>query len=128
MSTVKDMVTLILNDPDFQALAGNRLYFMTLPESPTFPAATYFRVSRPHEHTHDGLETVHPRFQFDAYGNTQEDADNLAHILDDIFSRWKSAFGDAAFGEDMRDIAEPDLPPVGERFRVTLDVTIWGLI
>lgn len=128
MSTVSDMVWFVANDPTFSAFAGARLYPITLPQNPTFPAATYFRVARPHEHTHDGGETVHPLFQFDCYGSTYIDANNLAHIIDDIFGRWKSAYGDAAFGETMRDMPEPDLPPIGARYRVMLEVTVWGLV
>lgn len=128
MTTVNDLWNFITRDTACAAIMGTRFYFMTLPQEPTFPAATYFRVSRPHEHTHDGVETVHPMFQIDCYGTTQADADNLAHAIDDAMGRWKAAFGDAAFGEGLRDIAEPDLPPIGQRFRVCLEATIWGLV
>jgi hypothetical protein len=127
VTRIQDMVQFVTSDPDFSALAGDRLYPISLPQEPIFPAATYFRVARPHEHTHDGGETVHPLFQFDCYGRTYLEADQLAHIIDDLFGRWKSAWGDAAFGEDLRDIPEPNLPPIGARFRKILDVTIWGL-
>ena len=127
MTTVADMVWFVTSDPSFQAFAGSRLYPITLPQQPTFPAATYFQVAFPHEHTHDGVETVHPLFQFDCYGGTYQDAHALVAILDNIFGRWKSSFGDAAFGENRRDIPEPDLPPIGARFRVMLEVTVWGL-
>jgi hypothetical protein len=128
MTTIADLVWFITSDPDFKAMAADRLNPITLPQDPIFPAVTYFRVSRPHQHTHDGGEVVWPMYQFDCYGSTYLGAWALANLVDDILGRWKSAYGQPAFGESMRDIPEPDLPPVGARFRVMLEATIWGLV
>ncbi len=127
MTQLSEMATLITNDPGFAGLAVDRLYPVTLPQEPVLPAATYLIVSRPHEHTHNRTELVWPRVQFDCYAGTYQEAHALAAAIDAIFGRWKLATGWPAFGEDERDLPEPALPPIGERFRVSLDITIWGL-
>jgi hypothetical protein len=128
MTTITDMVNFVVSDPTVSSLIGSRLYPLTLPQEPTFPAVTYLRVSRPHQHIMEGGEVVWPMLQFDCYASTYLDAETLVHALDDAFGRWKSVWGQPAFGETIRDMAEPTLPPIGARFRKILEVTIWGLV
>ena len=68
MSTLQDMETFVLNDPAVAAMIKS-FTPITLPQHPVYPAATYFQVDRAHEHTMEGLETVHPRIQIDCYGH-----------------------------------------------------------
>jgi hypothetical protein len=127
MTDVTDLVWFFSNDPGINALIGTRLYPLTLPETPTFPAATYFQVSRPHEHTHDGMELTWPKYQFDFYGSTYLECYAVRKAFQNAIGRWKTAYGQPAFDEDVTDVAEPDLPPIGQRFRERMDVTFWGL-
>lgn len=57
------------------ALISTRVYGMRIPQDATLPCLTVQRISTPRELTHDSSgasgDLAHPRFQFDAWGETQ---------------------------------------------------------
>jgi hypothetical protein len=68
---------------------GSRLYPKSLPQNPTYPAITYFRVSGPR---HNDVEVAYPRFQFDTWAdgaNSYKVAQRVANNLKKAFN-WKS--------------------------------------
>jgi hypothetical protein len=87
----------LLNYPGIQSKVGSRIYWLRLPDSPTYPAISYFRVSNAGEHL---VNTYSPRFQFDVWA---------------AFQRFKGIMGGAGgkkinqgVHEDTREMYEPD--------------------
>lgn len=62
------------------ALVGTRIYPLVLPQNPTLPAVTYFKVSRAGERTLGGPNPVlkQVRIQFSCWGSTYRSAKDVA--------------------------------------------------
>lgn len=69
MSLESSLFTFITGDAVIGPLIGTRMYPMKLPQSPTLPAMSYFRVTSGQEYELEGQEVgVRPaRFQFDCW-------------------------------------------------------------
>jgi hypothetical protein len=57
-------------------LITDRIYYSVLPQNPTFPAISFFRVSNPRHHH---IDVAYPRFQFDYWALTYSQAVELAN-------------------------------------------------
>ena len=101
--------------------------FRSASQIPTFPAATYQKVSGPRDYTQGGLSALQrPRFQIDCWHTDYTAAHALASEVLLAISIYKTAqIGvsvEATFIEDDgRDNYDPD---TGRRW-VSLDVFIW---
>jgi hypothetical protein len=124
------LVAYLTTHPGLSALIGTRLYPRPLPQRPTLPAVTYFRVSGPRDLAHDGpVGLAHPRFQFDCWG-----ADTLAAIQTanqlrlalDGFSGLMGGVGgvEVHLAEVVGDHDDPSPAPDPARARRIVDVKI----
>jgi hypothetical protein len=102
----------LLNYPGIQSKVGSRIYWLRLPDSPTYPAISYFRVSNAGEHL---VNTYSPRFQFDVWVKTAGEALDIAELIRKAFQRFKGIMGGAGgkkinqgVHEDTREMYEPD--------------------
>jgi hypothetical protein len=79
----------ILADTDVTDDIGQRLYILKLPQSPTLPAVTYFKVSNPRHHD---IDVAMPRYQFDiwaeSYITARGVADNIRKALQRESGTW----------------------------------------
>jgi hypothetical protein len=70
--------------------ASARIYQLHLPQTPTLEAVTFQQISGPRVHafgSDPGL--VQARFQVDSWGNTAEEAEDLAAATRGALSRWR---------------------------------------
>lgn len=112
------------------ALVGTRIYPQRLPQTPTLPAVTFFRVSGPTIQDFDGTAKTRARFQLDcwaegdtAYADAHEVADQVIAALDGYGGQMGGAGGvwcDATLIND-RDLPDPDTG----WHRVSQDYEIW---
>ena len=99
------------------ALVSTRIYPLTLPQEPTLPALTYFRVSSAPSRNHDGAYGFAlKRFQFDIYAITYLACLQVKAILVDAMG----ALGYTAHWDNDQDINEPELG----RYRLQIDFMI----
>lgn len=121
MSISTALVAKITGYAAFNTAAGSRLYPDTIPQTPTLPSVSFFRVDTPRVASHDGDDTlVHPRYQFDIYAGTYLETETVAAAL-------RGAL--AASGSAVRVVNEFDDP--GEvndmgRYRRVVDAIVWS--
>jgi hypothetical protein len=112
--------TLLLANAPVAAIIGTCLYPVILPQSPTLPAVTYFRVSGGQENSlkgYSGLE--HPRIQIDCWSLTYAGAKELANAV--------RAAMDLATTFKALCISDHDLFEDDTRiYRVSLDFSVWN--
>jgi hypothetical protein len=95
------------------ALISARIYPQILPETPTYPAVTYWITGAPRE-TAMGSDPgiVHARVQVDAWGLTFAVARNVGEQVRAALQRWRGTLDGTevldSFIEDARD-QEPEL-------------------
>lgn len=71
---------------DLYDLVGERIYILKLPQKPTLPAITYYRVSNLRHHD---IDVSYPRFQFDSWASTYEEVRNVANEIRRALQREK---------------------------------------
>lgn len=82
MLTVEEGCTqAILGNTTFTGLAATRLYPVTLPETPQFPAATYQVISGSSENTLYVASTEKKRIQYCAYSASYREAKQVAKAI-----------------------------------------------
>lgn len=120
------LITFLLEDPVLNALIGNRLHPLTLPQTPTLPAIVWQRISGPREHSHSGpSQLAHPRFQFACWSKNLLEAIQVAEALRIRLDGYSGAMGNetayAVFILDDHDMYDPEtgLP------RRIVDYRIW---
>lgn len=109
------------------ALIGTRVYPAQLPQRPTLPAVTFFRVSTQHvQHRGNGGYSAlrRPRYQFDCWAETIKQARQVAEALHDCFATFPQASSPrvevALAANDFE-----DYEPEPARWRVIVDAFIW---
>lgn len=112
--------------PGIQAIVGARVYWVRIPETPTFPLIKVQRISGPRMYSHTGPSGLaHPRFQVDSVAETYEAAAELAEqvrlAMGGVSGTWGPVTVGSSFVEDERDFYEDELG----KFRIPTDVTIW---
>lgn len=79
MSIESELVSRLEDDAGVGAVAGDRIYPTKLPQDPTYPALTYFKVSGPREYDLSGpTGWARARYQIDCWGDDYGDAHSLA--------------------------------------------------
>lgn len=97
------------------ALVSTRIYPHRLPQTPTYPAVTYFLVTALPRDSAMGVDVpiARKRFQFSAWGSTYLSAKNVCEQIRLALQRWSgTADGTTVydiFVESQNDIDEPDL-------------------
>jgi len=100
------------------SLVSNRVYPLTMPQNPTFPAIVYTRVSiNPENRLEGGSSLDQIRIQIDSYAKTYSAVKSLAESV-------RSAMEAASFKGTLQleqDFYEPDLG----LYQVTQDYYVW---
>jgi hypothetical protein len=122
--------TLLITDAQIAAILGTRVYPLILPQGPTLPAATYFKVSGEDQISNSGSQDYGwARYQIDAWATTFTAAQTLADL---IRSRLHGFNGAVTSGSDswsfqgifamtVRDFYESD----PKQYRVSRDFMVW---
>lgn len=131
MSIGEGLRTFLLADAQIEALISTGrplpgIYPVMLPQNPTLPAITYFKVSgrRVHSST-QALRLSGPRIQIDCWALTYAAAHALAELVRKRIDAYRGAMGSqdvqGVFFETERDLYEPD----PKQFRVSRDYFVW---
>ncbi len=71
------------------ALVVNRIYYLKLPQNPTYPAISFFKVSDVRKHD---IDIASPRIQFDTWATSYLDAVRLSNEIRHALQREKGTF------------------------------------
>lgn len=125
--------TLLLGDSNITAIIGTRLYPIQLPQKPTLPALTYFRVSGEEQASNSGSQDYGwARFQIDAWAETFNEAETLANLVKERLHGFSGTVSNSdspplswvfqgIFAMTMRDFYEPE----PKQYRVSRDYMMW---
>lgn len=108
MSIEEELFTRLSTYPGLVPLVGTRVYPMQLPQTPTLPALTYWRVSGVRGHSHDGPSGLaEPRFQASVWAETYAGARAVATQVRLALDAWQPTGGVALLLNevDMVDVA-----------------------
>lgn len=112
---------------------GERVYPLTLPQGVTLPALTYRLVSdvTAPEHQlaqghplYDGHRYQESRIQFDAYGDTFDDAEALSNELMTAITGYRGPWGNVQVESVLPDLSLDDYEPETNRWRRISDYFI----
>ena len=103
------------------ALIGARCYPLRLPDTPTFPALSYQRISSSEKAGTSGVH--HPRYQFDCWGTTYVQAEAVAVQVEAAFAEHRAAgTPDYRGGQRVGQLDTYD--PATGRYRVIVDMRL----
>ena len=103
---------LLSNDAGVSGVVSNRIYPVKLPQDPTYPAVTYFRVSAL-RHSAMGKDTglVEKRIQISSWAKLYSEVNDLADRVRDAMQRTRGVFS----GVEILDIfMDGDGPEIWE--------------
>lgn len=81
------------NHAGLSALVGSRIYPSVLPQDPTLPAVTYFRVSTPRERAFKRSLLPQGMFQLDCWATTYPDAKDVAEQVRLALDMYRGTMG-----------------------------------
>lgn len=130
MTTLEEgLVAFLIADADIHAVVEDRIYPMMIPQGAVIPCLTYQRISTPRIVTHDSSgatgDLISPRFQFDAWSETQKEAKAITDALRKVLHGKTGAMGGVTIGAALADAEEPGYDPASELFRGRSDYIIW---
>ena len=120
------LYSILTADSTVSGLISTRVYPIKLPQSPTFPAVTYQRVSTPRVRSTTGPSGLaHPSIQIDCWAETYTGVKSLAEAAREAVDGYSGTVGGVAIAgiivASENDFFEPEV----EIYRVTMDITIW---
>ena len=122
------LVTYLTGYAGLTALIGTRVHPLRLPETPTYGAVTYQRISAPRIQSHTGSSALaFPRFQFDCYATTYLGAKRVAEQLRLALDGFKGTMGGAtgvAVGSSLSQSDRDFYDPATRTWRVSIDFII----
>lgn len=85
----------LLADPDVASLCGTRIYPLLLPETVSFPAATYQTISTVSDYTFDGASGfTQARIQIDVWATRYLDAKSLSEAIRSVLDAFDGTLPD----------------------------------
>lgn len=119
----------LIADAAIGAVVADRIYPMMIPQGATIPCLTYQRISTPRITTHDSSgstgDLAHPRFQFDAWAETQKSAKAISDVLRGVLHGKTGAMGGVTIRAALADNEVPEYVPDIELYRSRSDYIIW---
>lgn len=99
MTVEYGLVQILEDDATFGGIAGDRIYPHRLPQTPTFPAVTYARVSGVRVKVLKGLSGLaRPTFQFDCWAESYTTVKTLADAVRGAFDGFQGTLdGDTTY-------------------------------
>ena len=85
--------TFLLGKVAITNIVGTRIYYATLPQGPTYPVLSFFRINKISEHDIDKADAY---LQFDSWATTYIGAIELANEVRKALQREKGIFGGIA--------------------------------
>ena len=94
MSLSQSMYSLLSGSTTLTSLTGTRIYPVTLPQDPKFPAVRYSIISNVREHamTQD-TGGAHARVQLTSWGRTPDEAENVSEGVRAVVQRLETNGG-----------------------------------
>jgi hypothetical protein len=120
-----DLVAEMMADGGVTGLISTRLYPLNLPQTPTYPAATYRIVSVAPVNTRDGNGSANNRVQFDCYGRTYADAKSVKAVIVPVLDGFKGTLGGGGKAHAWHVGEVDNFDGSTEVFRVTVDFMIF---
>lgn len=119
MSFEGDLKNFAAADVALNALIGTRFYPGALPENPTYPAVTYFKIDG---NRHHNIDVAFPRYQFSCWSPVYLTAQVTATAVRKAFQRYKGIMGSTQIiqgvYERQGDLYEPDT----KLFHIPVDI------
>lgn len=121
----KAIYSKLSGDADVSGLVSSRIYPVNLPQTPTYPAIVYSRVSGQRAHSLSGASNIaSPRVQVDAFATTYSGAKDLAAKIRAALNGFRGTVAGITihgiFLESDNDIFDDDF----EIYRITSDYFI----
>ena len=118
----------LIADGAIGAVVGDRIYPMFIPQGATLPCLTYQRISTPRIVTHDSSgatgDLASPRFQFDAWAETQKEAKAISDVLRGVLHGKTGAMGGVTIRAALAENEVPEYIPEIELYRSRSDYII----
>jgi len=119
----------LIADATIGGVVANRIYPMMMPQKVTLPCLTYQRISTPRIVTHDSSgatgDLTSPRFQFDAWAETQKEAKAISDALRTVLHGKTGATGGVTIRAALAENEAPEFDPDSELYRSRSDYIIW---
>ena len=130
MATLEEgIVAFLIADADIHAVVEDRIYPMMIPQGATLPCLTYQRISTPRILTHDTSgatgDLTSPRFQFDAWAETQKETKAISDALRKVLNGKTGAMGGVTIRAALAENEVPEYDPDSELYRGRSDYIIW---
>jgi hypothetical protein len=113
MSVEKVIYSKLSGDSDVSGLVSTRIYPVSLPQKPTYPAIVYTRISGDRLHSLGGASNLaSPRFQIDCFASTYSAVKDLASKIRSAINGFRGTVSGVTvhgiFLESDNDIFEDD--------------------
>jgi hypothetical protein len=124
MSLEAELYSALTSSTLITAYTSNRVYPVELPQKPTYPAVTYFRVASNPQVSLEKYEGLNnPLFQMDiwstSYLQTKEIKENMVTVMDNT-SRFQSRYSNDV------DFFESEANTKKKLYRLAVDFSVWG--
>lgn len=125
---ISDLVAYLSGATAISNIVAARIYPELLPQSPTYPAITYFQVSAVRTYVLDGdAHKARRRFQIDCWASTHKVAEQLAdavrHTLSGFYGSMSGVQVHFTQLDDERDLFESEAGITGT-YRISQDYLI----
>jgi hypothetical protein len=116
----------LLADSALEDLVDTRIYPLTLPQNPTYPAIRYQRISRRPVHVKPGIvwPIANPRWQFDCYASTYSSARAVADALKESLYAYANPSAPKVY-ETLVDSEFEAFDDLTQTYQVSIDALIW---
>lgn len=123
------LFTFLSTNAGLEALIGQRIYPLRIPENATLPALAYQKVSGPSEHSKDGdMSLNHPRFQLTCWADKYADAKAVRTAVMAALQSFANggSFGGGPVVDQIIVENDADLhDPASLEFGASVDAIIW---
>jgi hypothetical protein len=121
---------LIKLSADTNSLVAGRVYPLMLPQTCTFPAITYQRISSPRVHSHQGASGLaYPRFQINVYASTFASVKAILKLIRIGLDGYKGTIGTSPntvkVGCSLIENELDDYDPQSQLYYSSQDYIIW---
>lgn len=119
--------TFLLADMDISdAVDGERIYPVVLPQGVTDPSIVYNRISAIGDHHMQGASGLtRTRMQVDAYATTHDAAASLADAIKEVLDGYRGLMGSVTVQGVFFDTEREDYQDDVKLYRVSRDYFIW---
>lgn len=90
---IESGITSLLNG-SIEALVGNRIYPVTIPEGSALPCLSYQVISGASDYSMDGSAETEKTFQFDAWGKAYADVKAIMQALHSVLDGFSGTLSD----------------------------------